>query len=258
MLLDSDVAIDNGDYKQGIPYCQTNSASEWNPFHKVVSSSSLGRFIINQLPTMVFREQRRMWTSKVTNFCSEWYDGTMLDGNAALTPPPGLNFVRGFFREQFGVDGNFVVIVVPNTRFIRYERRSIFNRHTQQIAFNCFANLKEALIANEAKGKDAVQLDEDFNVLAISPYKAEADMLSVQLDKLGDRRFSSVTEAVAQGLGASVVILTIPNSKKISTFVTDHRRFLVENTRHELGLVVIVAAESLKPESYSLHNEINQ
>lgn len=116
-----------------------------------------------------------------------------------VTPPVGLNFIRGLFRQQFDVDGNVVVIVVPDMRLMRDER-SIFNRHTQQIAFNCCDNLKEALIANEEKGENAIQLNEDFNVLAISPYKAEGDMLSVQLDKLNNRRLSSVTEAVAQGL----------------------------------------------------------
>lgn len=151
MLSDFDVVIDNGDHKQGTPHCQTNSTSEWNPLHKVVTSSLLSGIITNQLPTMVLREQRRMWTPKITDFCSqEWYGRTMLDGRDGLTPPVGLNFIRGLFRQQFHVDGNFVVIVVPDMRLMRDER-SIFNRHTQQIAFNCCDNLKETFIANEER-----------------------------------------------------------------------------------------------------------
>ncbi|KAK0114920.1 hypothetical protein ONS96_013395 [Cadophora gregata f. sp. sojae] len=197
-----------------------------------------------------------MWTPAITSFAShEWYRNTLSDGTTGLSQPAGLEFVRQVFHRAFGIAQNFVVLVVPDTRSMKDEK-SLYNRHTQQIAFNTFMTFKEALTANELKGDNAVKLADDFKVMAIYPYKAEADMLAVQLDKIGDRIFSSITEAVSQGIGASVLILTIPNAQRLTSFVCDSNRFLVEITRHKLGLVVIVASDALKSDFYGFEYEV--
>ncbi|KAL2068038.1 hypothetical protein VTL71DRAFT_16136 [Oculimacula yallundae] len=196
-----------------------------------------------------------MLIAPLTKFINtEFYNDNMIDGTIGKRESPEVAFVKNIFQETFNVDGNFAFISVEESRSFK-EETSLYNKTTQCIAFETFMAIHRAREKNDALKEGKLHVIDSVNVIAISPYKAEADMLSVQLDKIGNPKFRSITEAVSQGLGASVVILTIPNSKELSTFPTDKRRLLVELTRKKVGILVFMTKGCLLPKTFNLDSE---
>jgi hypothetical protein len=110
---------------------------------------------------------------------------------------------------------------------------------------------------NYIKDKKAVANPpiKDLLVTCICAYKAESTMIKLELETFKDPNFEALVAKVTQGIGRDVIVLTIPNAKSFTKFVTERRRLLVELSRHKIALLLIMAKEALTYKSYNLRDE---
>jgi len=247
-----DLLIDNGDIRQQGPFCRTaNNPEFWNPFWRVLTYSTLHRAIDSSVPTMYLNEQFRMHTHALTQWISQkYYGGMMLDGTLGKPTPPEVPFMSKVFNDLFGINDNFGIVLVQDSRSqIEDAGTSVFNLTTQQIALRVFNHI----IKEKASTK--LEIKKDLSVTCISAYKAEATMIELEVETFKDPNLESLVAEVVQGIGRDVVIVIIPNAKTFTKFVSEKRRLLVELSRHKIALLVIMSQEALDYCSYGFKDE---
>jgi hypothetical protein len=116
---------------------------------------------------------------------------------------------------------------------------SIYNLSTQYFVLEL---MKEAKCMIDS---DIYKADKNISFVAISPYKAEATMIQMEINHSGLKNCDSLVSEVVQGIGRNGVFLILPNAHRLTQFGIEPCRFLVEITRYCEGLAVIILEGAL-------------
>ncbi|RDL30661.1 uncharacterized protein BP5553_10006 [Venustampulla echinocandica] len=178
---------------------------------------------------------------------------TMVDGTNGLPKPSDVKFVESILKEKFDINGNFAVLNVRKSKSaVEDGGHSLYNMHHQVVVMQ----IADAV----QKGLHTIELDFDkkgFQFMHISPYRAEAEMVALQLDKLNDKRFSSQSIDKVQGITVNgLVIVSVTADLQFSKFVGNLPRMLVALSRQKWGLVIIKSEASTDPKTYGLNSGV--